>query len=176
MSGRERCPQRSAKQALRLCRNPTWLIIIKTYTVGAGAHDRPPRHRRGLSTNHITYRKPRNTPGASPRPTDHFQQTTSQPRVNPTACPGTSGTTFPTELQINHRTHMLPPHPCAPGACPRHPPPQAHHFFSLFSFLFSLRPPRPTYPQYAPHADNFPVQNLVPASSCGKPSFFSTFL
>ncbi len=32
--------------------NPTWLIIIKTCTVGAGDLDRPPRHRRGLQINH----------------------------------------------------------------------------------------------------------------------------
>ncbi len=43
----------------------------------------------------------------------------------PLPASGTSGTTFPTELHINHRTHMLPPHPYASAApmCPGGLPP-----------------------------------------------------
>ena len=75
----------------------------------------------------------------------------------PLPATGTSGTTFPTELQINHRTHIVPPHHCGSS---NPPTPTNKPFFrhttslhsSLFTLLSSLRPraPAPSHPQHTP--------------------------
>ncbi len=211
--------------------NVIWLMNVKITTSPVGRDDPgapharhpPPAQSHMVDNNKILYcrggrprppaapqarsafkpQPPTATPGASPRPTDHCRQTTSLPRVNPTACTravevarpykqtfflsayisapqpyhfrasiplpasGTSGTTFPTELQINHRAQTLPPHPRGPGACPRHGTCHLHNVIWLMNVKITTSPVGRDDPG-APHAWHPPPaqSHMLPPHPC----------